>query len=179
MFICTDPVRERRLLWFDTMARERGEAAVYAWRLPAPDDARGPADAAATEADPLAPMSVSEIRTLAADGFEIGVHTASHARLSTLTPVEQEPELGSCRQALEEWTGRRITALAYPWGKRNVDYTGETTAIAERLGFDIAFTTRPDFARPDEPPFERSRFLVVSEVTPPELAHRLAYSWPR
>ena len=112
-------------------------------------------------------------------GFEIGVHTASHPHLSELTPEEQARELSSCRQALEEWTGRPITALAYPFGTRTADYTDQTVAIAERLGFDMAFTTRPDFARPDESPFERSRFLVVSEVTPSELAHRLAYSWPR
>jgi hypothetical protein len=35
------------------------------------------------------------------------------------------------------------------------------------------------FARPAEPTFERSRFLVVAEVTAAELAHRMAYAWPR
>ena len=54
--------------------------------------------------------------------------------------------------------------------------------IVERLfsaGFDIAFTTMPGFARPGEAPLERSRFLVLSEVTPSELAHRMTYSWSR
>jgi peptidoglycan/xylan/chitin deacetylase (PgdA/CDA1 family) len=179
IFVCTDPVREQELFWFDTMARKRGEEHAYAWRLPPPDDQRGGADRVAVDADPLAPLSVAQVRALAADGFEIGVHTASHCRLSSLTPDQQQRELSSCREALEEWTGRRVTALAYPWGKRDADYTHETVAIAGRLGFDTGFTTRPDFARPDEPPLERSRFLIVSDVTAAELAHRLAYSWPR
>jgi peptidoglycan/xylan/chitin deacetylase (PgdA/CDA1 family) len=179
MFICSDPVRDRRLLWFDRMARERGEVATNVSRRPPPEDLGAPAHEGTIDADPLAPMSIDEVRTLATEGFEIGVHTASHPHLSELTPEEQERELLSCRRALEEWTGRPVTSLAYPFGKRTADYTDETVAIAARLGFDMAFTTRADFARPGESPFERSRFLVVSEVTPPELAHRLAYSWPR
>jgi hypothetical protein len=35
----------------------------------------------------------------------------------------------------------------------------------------------PRFAASHEPPLERSRFLMLSEVTPSELAHRIAYAW--
>ena len=183
IFICSDPVRRRQLLWFDAVARRRGgEAAAQSCRMLPYDEWRAAVDACATPAaddDPLAPMTAEQIRTLVADGFDVGVHTATHAPLSHAPLDEQRVELSSCREALEGWTGGPVTALAYPWGKPQTDYTDETVGIASHLGFDVAFTTAPSFARPDERPLERSRFLVLSEVTPAELAHRMTYSWSR
>jgi peptidoglycan/xylan/chitin deacetylase (PgdA/CDA1 family) len=182
VFICTEPVRRRRLFWFDAVARERGEAAVEQLRaLPGARLREALADypGSAADDDPLAPMTIDQIKTLRDDRFEIGVHTATHAALAAATPEDQRVELAACRAALEEWTGLAVTALAYPWGKPRIDYTEETVAIAARLGFDFAFTTCPDFARPDQPSLERSRFLVLAEVSPAELAHRIAWAWPR
>ena len=74
-----------------------------------------------------------------------------------------------------------MRAFAYPNGRPRVDYNETTLALLGELGFDFAFTMRPSFATPDEPPFERSRFLVLAEVTAPELAHRRLDSrpWPQ
>lgn len=72
-----------------------------------------------------------------------------------------------------------MRAFAYPNGRPSVDYDGETVTILRDLGFDFGFTTQPGFATPGEPALERSRFMVVAEVLAPELAHRLAYAWPR
>jgi hypothetical protein len=38
---------------------------------------------------------------------------------------------------------------------------------------------RSAFATPEEPALERSRFLIVSELTAADLAHRLTYAWAR
>jgi peptidoglycan/xylan/chitin deacetylase (PgdA/CDA1 family) len=122
-------------------------------------------------------MTIDQLKALADDGFEIGVHTASHAHLATTSEAEQIAELGGCRDALGTWLGRPVTTVAYPWGLPGRDYTRETIVIAERLGFDFGFTTRSEFARPDEAPLERSRFVVLASVQPAELAHRITYSW--
>ena len=119
------------------------------------------------------------MRQLADEGFAIGVHTASHAPLAQAPADVQRRELESCRSALESWTGRRVEALAYPFGAPRADYTEETVAIAASLGFTAGFTTRNDFARATEPALERSRFVVLAAVTAAELAHRIAYAWPR
>lgn len=180
LFVCTEPIQRQHLFWFDAFARSRGAAAV--------DDAKshqlrhGPATltswtVAADPDDPLAPLTIDQLKALADDGHEIGVHTATHAPLAGATRERQRHELLSCRDALRQWLGRPVTALAYPWGHPGIDYTQETVAIARDLGFDFAFTTRPSFARATEPPLERSRFLMLSEVTPSELAHRIAYAW--
>jgi peptidoglycan/xylan/chitin deacetylase (PgdA/CDA1 family) len=182
VFVCTEPVRQQRLFWFDAVARARGEGAVAEARALPEEGWRGIADACAAPAavdDPLAPMTVDHVRQLADEGFAIGAHTASHAPLNTGSPDAQRHEMEACRDVLASWTQRRVDAFAYPWGAPHVDYSSDTVATAEALGFTAAFTTRADFARPAEPALERSRFVVLASVSPAELAHRLAYAWPR
>ena len=182
VFVCSDPVKEQRLFWFDAVARATGEAAVEAVRA-LPDEARqAAADACETKAapgDPLAPMTSDQVRQLADEGFAIGVHTSSHAPLAHASPELQQQELESCRTTLESWTGQRVDTLAYPWGAPRIDYSAQTLVIAERLGFTTAFNTKPDFARPGEPALERSRFVMLAAVSAADLAHRMAYAWPR
>lgn len=182
VFVCSDPVRRQRLFWFDAVTRALGPAAVAAlralpneaWRKAAADH-----DTPARAAPHLAPMTEAQVRQLADEGFAIGVHTASHAPLAHAPADAQRHELESCRSALESWTGQRIDAVAYPFGAPRADYNEETVAIAASLGFTAGFTTRNDFARPGEPALERSRFVVLAAVTAAELAHRIAYAWPR
>lgn len=182
IFVCSDPVRQQRLFWFDAVARAHGEAAVADARALPDEGWRRVANACAAQAapdDPLAPMTVDQVRQLADEGFTIGVHTASHAPLNTGSVEIQRHEMESCRDSLGSWTRRPIDSLAYPWGTPHVDYESATVATAEALGFTAGFTTHPDFARPTEPALERSRFVVLASVPPAELAHRMAYAWPR
>lgn len=182
VFVCSEPVKEQRLFWFDAVARASGEDAVDAVRA-LPDEERrataGACEAMAAVDDPLAPMTPDHVRQLADEGFGIGAHTSSHAPLGQSPPAVQQEEIDSCRRTLESWTGQRVDALAYPWGTPRIDYTPQTVAIAERLGFTTAFTTKPDFARATEPSLERSRFVILAAVSAAELAHRMAYAWPR
>jgi peptidoglycan/xylan/chitin deacetylase (PgdA/CDA1 family) len=162
VFVCTEPVRTQRLFWFDAAAREMSSDAGV-------DVSR----------DPLAPMTPEQVRIMADEGFEIGAHTATHPILSDQTDNDQRRELAACQETLTHWTGRAPRALAYPFGKPATDYSPRTVRLAEEAGFDMAFTTHADFARPGEPALERSRFLVLAEVSAGELAHRIAHSWPR
>jgi peptidoglycan/xylan/chitin deacetylase (PgdA/CDA1 family) len=183
VFACSAPISERRMLWFDHVAARDGEAAVAAWKSRSyPEWRRECADAAPIVADdhPCALMTPSDIARLSQhDGIEIGAHTARHPILARAMPAEQREEIVSNRDALTEWTGRPIRAFAYPNGRPGVDYTAETIAAVRDAGFDMAFTTNPSFATAADAPLERSRFLIVSEVSASELAHRLAYAWPR
>jgi peptidoglycan/xylan/chitin deacetylase (PgdA/CDA1 family) len=182
VFVCSQPVQGQRLFWFDAVARARGEAAVDALRA-LPDRERRQAiagyDEPAAAADPLAPMTPDQVRQLADENAAVGAHTASHAPLAGAPAAVQRHELDSCRKTLESWTGRSVDTLAYPFGAPGSDYTAETVAIAASAGFSDAFTTRGAFARAEEPPLERSRFIVLASVSAAELAHRIVYSWPR
>jgi len=158
IFVSTEAVETQRSFWFDQAARGIPSSMIA-------DD------------DPLAPMTIAQVKTMSEEGFEIGAHTVSHPVLAARTTEEQRYELAECRDTLEKWTGRRPLALAYPFGKPNTDYSAETVSIARDLGFECAFTTQPDFVRPEQPPFELSRFLMLAAVSPSEMAHRIAHSW--
>jgi len=176
IFACSTPIGRQHLFWFDALARARGESAVRSAKASA-DRNRLRADEPAASDDPLAPMTVDQLKQLADEGFEIGAHTATHAQLSGAEAAIQRDELTLCRDSLASWIGGPVRALAYPWGTPGVDYTPETVRIAADLGFDFAFTTRHGFATDSEPALERSRFMLLSEVGPAELAHRIAYAW--
>jgi peptidoglycan/xylan/chitin deacetylase (PgdA/CDA1 family) len=182
VFACTEPMAQRRLLWFDALATAEGEDAVQLWKTRAYDDWRRAcaSTAAVGDDDPRALMAPDEVAALSRQpGIEIGAHTARHPILAHASADAQRAEIAESRAALEQWTGTAVRAFAYPNGQPGVDYTAGTVAILAELGFDFGFTMRPAFAGPHEPAFERSRFLVVSAVTAAELAHRMAYAWTR
>jgi peptidoglycan/xylan/chitin deacetylase (PgdA/CDA1 family) len=182
VFACSDPIARRRLLWFDDLAAREGEAAVEPWKARDYDAWREQC-ASGTQmvdgADPRALLTEDEVGELARHSIEIGAHTARHAILSHASAAAQRAEIEESRAALERWSGRAVRAFAYPNGRPGVDYDATTVSLLAELGFDFAFTMRSTFARPGEPPLERSRFLIVSEVTAGELAHRLAHAWAR
>jgi peptidoglycan/xylan/chitin deacetylase (PgdA/CDA1 family) len=183
VFACSDPMERRHLLWFDDVAAREGEAAVEPWK--ARDygswlTACATGTQAVADADPRAVMTVPELQALSRQrGIEIGAHTERHPILAHAAPAAQRAEIAGNRAALEAWTGRPVRAFAYPNGRPGVDYNGDTVTILRDLGFDFGFTMRPAFATADEPPLERSRFMVLAEILGPELAHRMAYTWPR
>jgi len=183
VFACTEPMERRRLLWFDAVAAREGEAAVQQWKSRSYDewlDACASRTPAVSDDDPRALLTPADVAALSRqDGIEIGAHTARHPILARAPAAVQRAEIEQNRAALERWTGAKVRAFAYPNGRPDVDYDATTTAILDELGFDFAFTMRSAFARATEPGLERSRFLVVAEVTAAELAHRMAYAWPR
>ncbi len=182
VFVCTDPIAERRLLWFDHVAARDGEAEVERWK--SCDYERWVATCADTPAvaddDPRALMTADELVAMDRSGrIEIGGHTARHPILARASRQRQRDEVVRNLEAIRQWTSRPVRAFAYPNGRPGLDYTETTVDILRELGIDAAFTMRPSFARRDEPALERSRFLIVDEVSGAELAHRLAYTWPR
>jgi peptidoglycan/xylan/chitin deacetylase (PgdA/CDA1 family) len=182
VFVCTDPIASRRLLWFDAVAARDGEAEVERWK--SCDYERWAAACAGTapvdDDDPRALMTVDELVAMDRSGrIEIGGHTSRHPILARASLERQREEIGENLDAIRTWTGRPVRAFAYPNGRPDTDYTKTTVDLLKAFGIDAAFTMRPSFARADEAALERSRFLIVDEVSGAELAHRLAHTWPR
>jgi len=111
--------------------------------------------------------------------IEIGAHTADHAIFAHADRAQQRAQIARAKAQLESWIGCEVTAFAYPNGRPGLDYSALSVKLVEDLGFDFGFTTRQAFAGPDEPPLERSRFLMLAGISPAELAHCLSYSWRR
>lgn len=181
VFVCSEPVEQRQMFWYDGLARKAGDGVVEAakqqgydewhrqrmeWLCPVDDD------------DPCAPLTITEVRALAeAPGIEVGGHTAIHQILSRANAEQQSAELLRNRAMLESWIGRPVRAFAYPNGEADKDYTQETIQLVKELGFDLAFTTNNGFAVSTENPLELPRFMMLAGISAAELAHRICYSW--
>lgn len=183
VFVCSEPIAERRLLWFDVIASRDGDAAVEQWKTHDYESWRRDCVSSlptAADDDPRAVMTVAQLRTLSEqDGIEIGAHTARHPILARAAVPRQHEEIVEARDAIAGWIGRDVRAFAYPNGRPGLDYSPATVGILADLGFDTAFTMRQSFAGSKEPALERSRFMILAGTTAAELAHRLAYTWPR
>lgn len=90
----------------------------------------------------------SQVRQLAKEPLvTIGAHTHRHAVLSSLTLRQLRIELQGSRRLLEEWTGKPVTHLAYPFGGREQAGRREFE-MAKELGFESATTTRAGHLHP-------------------------------
>lgn len=182
-FVCSDPIARGSLFWYDAVARVRGEAEVE--RLKTVPFAQWRTcvdtfDARPEDGDPYAPLSIAELRTLAAaPGIEIGGHSSQHPILAQAGADEQRRQVVGDKEVLETWTGRPIRLFSYPNGRPRLDYTDATREIVQRGGYHAAFTTRSAYVSPTENRYEVPRFLMLDSITAPLLAHRFAFGWIR
>lgn len=181
VLICSDPVEQRQMFWYDSLARKAGEAEVEKakrlnyddwhsqrndWLRVVPDD------------DPCAPLTIEQVKELATSPrIEIGAHTAIHQILSRANFEQQRAEIVRGKSMLESWINRPVSAFAYPNGQPVEDYTPETVEVVKEAGFDLAFTTNYGFATQEESRLELSRFMMLAGISQAELAHRICYSW--
>jgi len=87
----------------------------------------------------LKPLSWSELGELAEAGWEVGSHTRSHPRLTTLNDSALAEQLTASKAACERALGRPCATLAYPYG----DYDDRVVAAARAAGYNAA-TTLPE-----------------------------------
>jgi peptidoglycan/xylan/chitin deacetylase (PgdA/CDA1 family) len=86
-------------------------------------------------------MGPPELQALAADGFEVELHTCNHPNLPQLARrnlLAFYAELDDCRGVLEDITGEPVDFVAYPFGA----YDGTVLDAVSRFGFRAAFSTR-------------------------------------
>jgi peptidoglycan/xylan/chitin deacetylase (PgdA/CDA1 family) len=100
----------------------------------------------------LLPMSWEQLAELADRGWEIGSHTVTHPRLTSLDDETLASELTDSRLACERSLGRPCLTLAYPYG----DEDERVEAAAEAAGYSAA-----------------------AALPHPRLHRPSAYRWPR
>lgn len=79
----------------------------------------------------LHPLDWAAVADLADQGWEVGSHTCSHARLTKLDDDELDRELLSSRNAIEERLGQPCSSVAYPYG----DVDARVAAATRRAGY--------------------------------------------
>lgn len=105
----------------------------------------------------LETLAAGEIAQLAAHPlFEIGVHGFEHKNTDEIDADDFVRDVARGRKALEEITGRKIRALAYPGGK----FSGAVIAKLPSAGIELAFKLGRRTNTIDVPPLELGRFLI-------------------
>jgi peptidoglycan/xylan/chitin deacetylase (PgdA/CDA1 family) len=90
---------------------------------------------------------------------EIGAHTLSHPRISSLSPTDAFAELQGSRQRLIERLGIPVRHFAFPYG-RSGDCGPRDFDLARDAGFASAATTRKGLMRNGQAPFELPRNTI-------------------
>jgi peptidoglycan/xylan/chitin deacetylase (PgdA/CDA1 family) len=100
------------------------------------------------------------LEMLAQDALiEIGAHTVSHARISSLSPEAAIAELEGSRIRLNERLGLDVRHFAFPYG-RSGDCASRDFALARQAGFASAATTRKGLVRHGQDPFSLPRNTI-------------------
>jgi peptidoglycan/xylan/chitin deacetylase (PgdA/CDA1 family) len=82
----------------------------------------------------LVPLGWEELRGLAAAGWEVGSHTCSHPRLTSVDDDRLRRELSDSRAACEEGMGAPCRSVAYPYGDVDARVVEATRAAGYALG---------------------------------------------
>ncbi len=83
-------------------------------------------------------------------------HTATHPKLSTLSPADARRELADSKDVLEQKLQAPISVLCYPYG----DVNDTVVSLAEEIGYSQAVTTEFGRARLSDHPLRLPRISV-------------------
>lgn len=155
IFISTNHVLQNKCYWWDTLYRElktRGADAHACYHEALDMKAltseqieenlisRFGSDALKPRTDIDRPLTVPELKELASNPLiRLGSHTANHAILVNYGPQAMRDQVVGAIDALEQMTGNRPIAIAYPNGAHN----DAVVSICQEAGLKIGFTVRP------------------------------------
>jgi len=91
-------------------------------------------------------LTWDQLGQLADQGWDVGSHGLSHPNLNVLADLDRE--LSRSREAVADRLGRPVDAFCYPYG----DFDARVSAAVSRAGYDLAFSTRPGPAGPEDDP---------------------------
>lgn len=100
---------------------------------------------------------LEQVRTL--PGVEIGAHTVSHRRISTLDPTMAQAEIGGSRARLEEQLGIPVKHFAFPYGQSD-DCGPRDFDLVRAAGYVTGATTRKALIRPGTNPYALPRHTI-------------------
>lgn len=105
-------------------------------------------------------------------GMDIGAHTHSHCRLTTISADLITRELTQSKEYLSTLLNKPVYSLAYPYGL----YNQEVLTKAKESGYKLALTTRSGFGLVDNNPLEIRRVSVMAGDNLSTFARKLAFA---
>jgi peptidoglycan/xylan/chitin deacetylase (PgdA/CDA1 family) len=155
LFVATGHTESGRRFWWDVVYRERRrrgaslaavEREIAALKGESQDwiaahltrEFGGAAGDSTSELD--RPLTSQELGSLAREKLvTLGNHTVDHAILPSLNADELRRQIEGAQEFLEQATGERPIAIAYP----NGDTNSEVRRVSEALGLRVGFATIP------------------------------------
>jgi peptidoglycan/xylan/chitin deacetylase (PgdA/CDA1 family) len=80
--------------------------------------------------------------------IEIGSHTLTHPKLTSLSDAEIYNELSVSKKIIEEKIKKKVNFLAYPYGSKD-EVNNKIIKIAQQVGYQMAFSTKRSFEQTD------------------------------
>lgn len=105
-------------------------------------------------------MSWSQLKSLIAEGFEIGSHGLNHEPLSNVTHHELWKELHKSKSVLEDKLGVKITSFSVPRGY----YQDRIREVALEVGYQFVFTSRFDVNSANADRFRLNRIAIKNNM---------------
>lgn len=87
-------------------------------------------------------LTSGEIKEMLQNGIDFESHTVHHEQLNKLSYKAQLNTLAESKKIMEEFTGKEIKYLAYPYG----DYNENTIKAAKAAGYKMAFLANGKWA---------------------------------
>jgi peptidoglycan/xylan/chitin deacetylase (PgdA/CDA1 family) len=120
-------------------------------------------------------LTWADVRSLLAQGFEVGSHTCTHADMGAVPLEEAERELRGSRARLERELGIPVRLFAFPYGHRR-NMRPDTVAVA-RQEYDICCSAYGGHNIAPVEPWNVRRIVISTGVT--FLAFRaILEGWP-
>jgi peptidoglycan/xylan/chitin deacetylase (PgdA/CDA1 family) len=106
-------------------------------------------------------LTADQVRELAAnDAIEVGAHTLSHPRLSTLPAAQQEIEICESKARLENVLDSEVVTFAYPFGEP-ADFDATTVRLVRAAGYSSAGAVRDLAVSRSSPLYELPRVGIL------------------
>jgi len=99
-------------------------------------------------------LTWAQLRELISNGFEVGSHTVTHPRLTTVENLADE--VAASRWTIEHELGIAIDVFSYPYG----DYDERVIDAVREAGYRVAVTIEPGYAVASDAPYSLPRFTV-------------------
>jgi len=122
------------------------------------------------------PLTIAEVGRLAQSPLAtLGAHGVTHTAFTVLDGPGRKDEMLRSKAALEKWTGRAVTAFAFPYGERR-DVPPAAIAEASEAGFAAIALNQPGQVRSRTDRRRIPRF-VVGDWSGEEFSRRLRRMW--
>ncbi len=105
-------------------------------------------------------MTLDDLKTLVADGMEIGSHSRSHLYMTKQDEGDLPREVAGSKKVLEDELGITVTSFAYPFGL----YNDRIKSLLANAGYTMARTLNKSVMQHKDRRLELNSYLVSNNI---------------